>query len=136
MSAAIIDFIDTAEGEEPYSNILSQDFARLRRCPIVLYIRGLTLGNLRGILRASAGEASMSKTRVFKSGNSQAVRIPAELAYADTDIDLEITRLGDVITIFPARNSLSDAVAALRRMPRPPRVEKREPIEVPVRRRD
>jgi antitoxin VapB len=73
---------------------------------------------------------------VFRSGNSQAVRIPAELAYADTDVDLEITRLGDVITIFPARNSLKDAVASLRRMRKPPRVEKREPIQVPLRRRD
>ena len=78
----------------------------------------------------------MPRTRVFKSGNSQAVRIPAELAYKDTDIDLEITRLGDVITIFPARNSLKDAVAALRRMPKPPRIEKRKPIEVPLRSRD
>ena len=78
----------------------------------------------------------MRRTRVFKSGNSQAVRIPAELAYADTEIDLEITRLGDVITIFPARNSLKDAVAALRRMPKPPRVEQRRPIDVPLRRRD
>ncbi len=50
----------------------------------------------------------MPRTRAFKSGNSQAVRIPAELAYANTDIELEITRLGDVITIFPARNSMSD----------------------------
>src|SRR5215472_11700902 len=79
---------------------------------------------------------SMPRTRAFKSGNSQAVRIPAELAYADTDIDLEITRLGDVITIFPARNSLKDAVAALRRMPKPARVEKRQAIDVPRRRRD
>jgi len=78
----------------------------------------------------------MPRTRVFKSGNSQAVRIPAELAYVDTDIDLEITRLGDVITIVPARNSLKDAVSALRRMPKPLRVEKRQPIEVPLRRRD
>jgi len=78
----------------------------------------------------------MSRTRAFKSGNSQAVRIPAELAYADTDIDLEISRLGDVITIYPARNSMSDVVAALRRMPKPSRVEKRQAIEVPVRRRD
>lgn len=78
----------------------------------------------------------MPRTRAFKSGNSQAVRIPAELAYADTDLDLEITRLGDVITIFPARNNMSDVVAALRRMPKPPQVEKRQPIEVPVRRRD
>jgi antitoxin VapB len=78
----------------------------------------------------------MPRTRVFKSGNSQAVRIPAELAYADTDIDLEISRLGDVITIFPARNSLKEAVAALRRMPKPPRAEKRKPIDVPLRGRD
>jgi antitoxin VapB len=78
----------------------------------------------------------MPRTRVFKSGNSQAVRIPAELAYADTDVDLEIMRLGDVITIFPVRKGLEDAVAALRRMPKPPRVEKRRPIEVPLRRED
>ena len=74
----------------------------------------------------------MPRTRVFKSGDSQAVRIPAELAYADTDIDLEITRLGDVITIFPARANMSDVVAALRSMPKPP-IEKRQPIGVPVR---
>jgi antitoxin VapB len=84
----------------------------------------------------AAKEAAMPRTRAFKSGNSQAVRIPAELAYADTDLDLEITRLGDVITIFPARNNMSDVVAALRRMPKPRQVEKRQPIEVPVRRRD
>ena len=78
----------------------------------------------------------MPRTRAFKSGNSQAVRIPAELAYADTDLDLEISRLGDVLTIFPARNNMSDVVAALRRMPKPHHVEKRQPIDVPVRRRD
>jgi antitoxin VapB len=76
----------------------------------------------------------MPRTRVFKSGNSQAVRIPAELAYADTDVDLEITRLGDVITIYPAGSSLREAVAELRRMPKPRRVEKRQPIEMPERR--
>lgn len=71
----------------------------------------------------------MPITRVFKSGNSQAVRIPAELAYADLNVDFKITRLGDVITIFPARHSLKDAIAILREMPRPPAVETREPIE-------
>jgi antitoxin VapB len=78
----------------------------------------------------------MARTRVFKSGNSQAVRIPAEIAYPDTDIDLEITRMGEVITIMPARKSLSNAVAALRRMPKPDVLERREPIDVPVRKRD
>lgn len=75
----------------------------------------------------------MPVTRAFKSGNSQAVRIPADLAYADVGVDLTITRSGDVITIFPARGSLKDAVSALRAMPKPPRVEKREPIEAPDR---
>lgn len=78
----------------------------------------------------------MPLTRAFKSGNSQAVRIPAELAYADLSLDLKITRMGDVITIFPARHSLKDAIAILRDLPKPPDVELREPIDVPERDRD
>jgi antitoxin VapB len=78
----------------------------------------------------------MPRTRIFRSGNGQAVLIPAELAYADTDIDLEIARLGDVITIFPAKVSMSDVVAALRSMPKPRQVEKRQLIDFPVRQGD
>jgi antitoxin VapB len=76
------------------------------------------------------------RTRIFKFGNSQAVHIPSDLAYADLDIELEITRLGEVITIFPARKSLAHAIAALRRMPKPPTIEKRKTIEVPLREPD
>jgi len=46
-------------------------------------------------------------TRAFKNGNSQAVRIPADLAYAHTDIELEIERHGDEIRIRPARRPLT-----------------------------
>jgi len=53
----------------------------------------------------------MHTTRVFKNGNSQAVRIPADLAYERTDIDLEIERDGDEIRIRPARRSLSGVLA-------------------------
>ena len=73
----------------------------------------------------------MPSARAFKSGDSQAVRIPAELAYADMDIELTVTRLGDVIAIFPASRSLADAVAALGALPRPSAPEKREQIEMP-----
>ena len=75
----------------------------------------------------------MSNTRIFKSGNSQAFRIPAEIAYADLSIDLTITRVGDVITIFPRRQGLKSAVEALRALPRPPETEVRIPIELPDR---
>lgn len=37
----------------------------------------------------------MANTKLFKNGNSQAVRIPAELAYSKWDIDLVIERQGD-----------------------------------------
>lgn len=49
----------------------------------------------------------MHTTRVFKNGNSQAVRIPAALAYERTDIELEIEREGDEIRIRPVRRSLA-----------------------------
>ena len=49
----------------------------------------------------------MLTTRAFKNGNSQAVRIPAVLAYERTDVELEIERLGDEIRIRPVRRSLS-----------------------------
>jgi antitoxin VapB len=45
-------------------------------------------------------------TKVFKNGNSQAIRIPADLAYDRTDITLEIVRVGDEIRIRPAQRSL------------------------------
>jgi antitoxin VapB len=75
----------------------------------------------------------MSQTRAFKSGNSQAVRIPAELAYADTNQELTITRMGDVITIYPTRGSMKEMVDRLRAMPKPTEIEVRDPIETPDR---
>ena len=49
----------------------------------------------------------MRTTRAFKNGNSQAVRIPADLAFAQTDLDLEVERVGDEIRIRPVRRSLA-----------------------------
>ncbi|WP_269503786.1 type II toxin-antitoxin system VapB family antitoxin [Burkholderia sp. IMCC1007] len=49
----------------------------------------------------------MHTTRVFRNGNSQAVRIPADLAYERSDIELEIERIGDEIRIRPARQPLT-----------------------------
>jgi antitoxin VapB len=78
----------------------------------------------------------MQRTHLFESDNDQAVMIPADIAYADTNIELEITRIGDVITIFPMCVSLTDAVAALRALPKPLTAEERDPIDMPARSRD
>ncbi len=53
----------------------------------------------------------MHTTRVFKNGNSQAVRIPAELAFDRTDMEFEIEREGDELRIRPARQSLDKVLS-------------------------
>ena len=59
----------------------------------------------------------MTVTRVFKNGNSQVVRIPAELAYERNDIDVEIERVGDELRIRPSRRSLAGVLANSRNSP-------------------
>ncbi|HEV3425551.1 MAG TPA: type II toxin-antitoxin system VapB family antitoxin [Paraburkholderia sp.] len=49
----------------------------------------------------------MHTTKVFRNGNSQAVRIPAELAYDRTDVEVEIERIGDELRIRPMRRPLT-----------------------------
>ena len=53
----------------------------------------------------------MHTTRAFKNGNSQAVRIPADLAFERTDIALEIERVGAELRIRPARRPLAGVLA-------------------------
>ena len=56
------------------------------------------------------GVSDMPTTRVFRNGNSQAVRIPAELAYERSDIELEIERIGDEIRIRPLPRRLDNVM--------------------------
>jgi len=57
----------------------------------------------------------MSKARVFKSGNSQAVRLPKEFRFDVKEV--EILRRGDEIVLREPRRSLADAFEALASMP-------------------
>ena len=57
------------------------------------------------------GGPVMALTKVFRNGNSQAVRIPAELAYERSDLEVEIERVGNELRIRPARRSLDRALA-------------------------
>ena len=52
----------------------------------------------------------MSTTRIFKSGNSQAVRIPKELQFERMDILLEIERHGDTLILRPQRRSMRETL--------------------------
>ena len=55
----------------------------------------------------------MTSTRLFKNGNSQAVRIPAELAFPSYDMELVIERVGDELRIRPAQRRMVNVMQAL-----------------------
>lgn len=55
----------------------------------------------------------MAITKIFKNGNSQAVRIPSELAYNTWDLDLIIERQGDELRIRPAQRRIGDVLGKL-----------------------
>ncbi|MFZ4606362.1 MAG: antitoxin [Caulobacter sp.] len=70
--------------------------------------------------------------KAFRSGNSQAVRLPREIAYED-GVELTITRTGDVTTIYPKRPSLAEMFAKLDALPKPSSIEVRDTEEIPER---
>lgn len=82
---------------------------------------------------------SAINSKTFKSGNSVAVRLPKEIAFAP-DTPVVIERNGDVLTIRLARDpaeekrKLAEFIKALSALPKPPSVEKRQAPLPPVRR--
>lgn len=58
-------------------------------------------------------------TRIFKSGNSLAVRIPKELAFIDAGQEVDIERVGDTLVLRPlASTTLEDLLEVLAAFPR------------------
>jgi antitoxin VapB len=57
----------------------------------------------------------MAKAKIFKSGNSQAVRLPKEFRFDAKEV--EIFRRGDDVVLRKPKRSLSRALAILREMP-------------------
>ena len=57
----------------------------------------------------------MSKAKVFKSGNSQAVRLPKEFRFDVKEV--EILRRGEEIVLRKQKRKMSRALAILRALP-------------------
>jgi antitoxin VapB len=57
----------------------------------------------------------MTKARIFKSGNSQAVRLPKQFRFRVKEV--EILRRGNEIVLREPKRNLSEAFAALGAMP-------------------
>jgi antitoxin VapB len=74
----------------------------------------------------------IARTRTFRSGNSEAVRLPRDVAYGE-DVELVIVRSGDVMTIYPAATTIPAMIERLRALPAPPTIEQRDEEELPER---
>jgi antitoxin VapB len=69
-------------------------------------------------------------SRTFKSGNSEAVRLPKGVAYG-AEIEVTIIRSGDVLTIYPARPPITDLARRLADLAKPDRIESRDEDAIP-----
>jgi antitoxin VapB len=76
--------------------------------------------------------STVAGSRTFRSGNSEAVRLPKAVAFG-RDVELTIIRSGDVLTIFPARPPISELVSRLAALPKPDRIELRDEELLPER---
>jgi antitoxin VapB len=78
------------------------------------------------------------ETKTFKSGNSVAVRLPAELGF-EPGVSVTLEKVGNDVKIKRAvdpveeKRKLSELVSALRALGPIDHVEPREPIEFPER---
>jgi antitoxin VapB len=72
------------------------------------------------------------RSKTFRTGNSEAVRLPKEIAFGE-DVELVLVRSGDVVTLYPATSTVKDMVARLNALPRPPSIEERDVEELPER---
>ncbi len=73
-----------------------------------------------------------ARSRTFRSGNSEALRLPKNVAFGN-DVELVLIRSGDVLTIYPATLTVSHMVARLQSLPSPSAIEVRDTDELPER---
>ena len=75
---------------------------------------------------------TIAKTRTFRSGNSEAVRLPKDIAFGE-GVELVAVRSGDVLTLYPAAASILEMIVRLQALPTPPSIEVHDEDELPER---
>ncbi|MDW7712482.1 MAG: type II toxin-antitoxin system VapB family antitoxin [Deferrisomatales bacterium] len=73
----------------------------------------------------------MPVTRVFQSGNSQAVRLPKEFRFEEDEV--VIKRVGDAVMLFPIHYDAAGLKADLDELDADFQIERNQPSESEVR---
>ena len=75
-------------------------------------------------------------SKTFKSGNSEALRLPKEVAFG-LDVEVTIRKVGETLTVSPkGKKTVAQLIEALEKLPAPERKMKRVRIEFPKRKWD
>ncbi|HVL77741.1 MAG TPA: hypothetical protein VM346_00475 [Sphingomicrobium sp.] len=73
------------------------------------------------------------RSKIFRTGNSDALRLPKEIS-PGPGVEVEITTTGNLWTVRPKSNRTpKELVEALRKLPKPNAVQKRDRILAPKR---
>lgn len=75
---------------------------------------------------------TVARSRTFRSGNSEAVRLPKDVAFGE-DVELVLVRSGDVMTIYPATTTIPEMIARLQALPSVRTIETRDDGLLPER---
>jgi antitoxin VapB len=59
---------------------------------------------------------AVARSRTFRSGNSEALRLPKDVASGE-DVELVLVRSSNVMVIYPAAASIAEMLATLRTTP-------------------
>ncbi len=74
----------------------------------------------------------IARSRTFRSGNSEAIRLPKDVAFGD-DVELVLVRSGDVMTVYPAATTIPAMLARLAALPAVAAIEVRDVEALPER---
>jgi antitoxin VapB len=72
-----------------------------------------------------ATDMTTATSRTFKSGNSEAVRLPKEVAFG-AGVELTIVRSGDVLTMYPTKTPFQAMLDKLETLPAVGEIEVRD----------
>ena len=75
---------------------------------------------------------TIARSRTFRSGNSEAVRLPKDVAFGN-DVELVLIRSGDVITMYPAATTIPEMITRLRALPEARETKRRDDEMLPER---
>jgi antitoxin VapB len=75
---------------------------------------------------------AVHRSRTFRSGNSEAIRLPKDIAFGE-DAEVIMIRSGEVLTIYRAPTTVAVMIERLRALPAVPEIERRDVDELPER---